>query len=192
MNARRTPARIGQAHFTDQIDDLARNGRSTLRMTTLPFPIETESLSVPSDDSLGFDDHEGRPPTCPQPRQPDPQQPIRNTKVWPAIFAEALQDQYLMSKCQDFGLHCYSTSKALANRREQREKDRKHGTRRLPFGSFKFNGLNQNRVFGRDRSFFVCGKIACLLIYSQSQLNDGLRICRMLELINRFHKAGQG
>ena len=57
MNARRTPARIGQAHLADQIDHFRRDGGSALGMTALPLPIQPKPFPVPSDDRFGFDDH---------------------------------------------------------------------------------------------------------------------------------------
>jgi hypothetical protein len=52
MDAWRSPAGIGQAHFSDEIPDLSGNIWATLAMTTLPGPVETETLSMPSNHSF--------------------------------------------------------------------------------------------------------------------------------------------
>ena len=56
VNPRSAPARIRQAHPMNQIDDLPRHGGSSFRMATLPLAIQSKSLAMPSDDSLGLDD----------------------------------------------------------------------------------------------------------------------------------------
>jgi hypothetical protein len=43
-------------------------------------------------------------------------------------------------------------SKSLPNRRKERENDREHGLSKLSRRPFKFNWVNENRVFGRHRS----------------------------------------
>ena len=56
-----------------------------------------------------------------------------------------------MAERQDLCMKHGSIPEALPNRVEQREDDREHGIRKLSSLSFKFNWLNENRVFGRDR-----------------------------------------
>ena len=44
MNARRSPARIGEAHFPDEIPNFIGCRRSSFNMATLPIPIQSEAL----------------------------------------------------------------------------------------------------------------------------------------------------
>jgi hypothetical protein len=43
----------------------------------LPFPVEPETFSMPADDRLGLDHHEGLPPVRPEANQGYPQEPVR-------------------------------------------------------------------------------------------------------------------
>jgi hypothetical protein len=63
-----------------------------------------------------------------------------------------LQYEELMPESQDLGLEHGSLPETLPNRVEQRKDDREHGIQKLQLPLFKFNWLNENRVFGRDRS----------------------------------------
>lgn len=72
LNAWRTPARVGQAHFANQADDFTRHGRSPLWRATLPSPIESKSPSMPGDHRFGLADHEGRSPAVPELRESHP------------------------------------------------------------------------------------------------------------------------
>jgi hypothetical protein len=56
-----------------------------------------------------------------------------------------------MAESQDLCLKHRSIPETLPNRTEPREEDREHGTRTLLLSSFKFNWLNENRLFGKDR-----------------------------------------
>ena len=62
------------------------------------FIEEPEALAVPSDDGLGLDDDQTRPPVHPAPGQPDPEKPITEPK--PQTPHRALEDAELMTKCQ--------------------------------------------------------------------------------------------
>jgi len=57
-----------------------------------------------------------------------------------------------MPKGKDLDLERGSSSKALPDGGKQRENDRENGFRKLSWPPYKFNQLNQYRVFGRDRS----------------------------------------
>ena len=92
MDAGRAPAGIRQAHLANQIDDFPRDGRPALWMATLPTPIESEPSPMPSDDGFGFDDHQGRSPTTPELREPDPQEAVSDAQTQLAGMARALKD----------------------------------------------------------------------------------------------------
>ena len=55
MHARRSPARIGEAHLTDQIPNFIGCRGSSFRVATLPGPIESKPLAMPGDNGLRFD-----------------------------------------------------------------------------------------------------------------------------------------
>jgi len=57
-----------------------------------------------------------------------------------------------MPESQDLCMEHASIPETLPNRVEQREDDREHGICKLSLPSFKFNWLNENRVFSRDTS----------------------------------------
>ena len=67
----------------------------------------------------------------------------------------SLQYEELMPENQDLCMELGSIPDTLPNRVEQREDDREHGIRKLSLPSFKFNWLNENRVFGRDSRAFL-------------------------------------
>src|SRR3982751_6408391 len=73
MNARRTPARIVAAQHPDQISNLLRHlGATRLATVYSPYPEQAKTLAMPSDDCLGFDDHQDRSPITPYAPQPHP------------------------------------------------------------------------------------------------------------------------
>src|SRR5215467_3824328 len=66
MVAGRTPQRIGLGDLFDQRSDLCRDRWPTDAFSPRqPSPIETESLAMPGDNSLRFDDNQSLPPTGP-------------------------------------------------------------------------------------------------------------------------------
>jgi hypothetical protein len=60
-----------------------------------------------------------------------------------------LEDQELVPQGENLSMQRCATSKSLANRRKERENDSEHGMSTLSRRPFKFNLLNENRVFGR-------------------------------------------
>ena len=67
MDARSSPARVGETHFPDEIPNFIGYRGSSFKMTTLPSPIEAKSLAMPGDDSLRFDKDQCRTPVVAQP-----------------------------------------------------------------------------------------------------------------------------
>src|SRR6476620_12176612 len=90
------PARVGQAHFPDQIANFWRYTRSSFRMATLPIPIQSKPLAMPGDDRLRLDQEQCRAPIVPQSRKPDPQDTVSPTEAQPTPTARTLQEQKLM------------------------------------------------------------------------------------------------
>ena len=101
MEARRTPARIGQAHFPDQVDDFMRDCGSTLPMAALPTPIQPEPPPVPGDDRFRFEDEESRSPASPELREPSPEDAIGDAKLYSVGTVRALKNQKLMAEGED-------------------------------------------------------------------------------------------
>src|SRR5262245_45942795 len=63
---RGAPQRIGLGHLFDQRSDLCRDRWPTDAFSPRQSsPIETESLAMPGDNSLRFDDNQSLPPTGP-------------------------------------------------------------------------------------------------------------------------------
>lgn len=66
VDARSAPEGIGRTHLADKFDDLGRHGRATWKVVAFPFPIQAESLPVPSDHGFGFDDEQCGTPLAPE------------------------------------------------------------------------------------------------------------------------------
>ena len=71
VKARCSPKRILATQPTDQFSDVFRNRRPP-RSAATDFPEQTEALAVPSNDTVGFDDDQSRPPAAPHRAQPYP------------------------------------------------------------------------------------------------------------------------
>jgi hypothetical protein len=65
--------------------------------------------------------------------------------------AGSLENQELMSQGKNLSVQRCAGPKSLPNRRKERANDREHGVSKLSREPFKFNLLNENRVFSRDR-----------------------------------------
>src|ERR1022692_320859 len=78
MDAWRSPARIGQAHFSDEIAQLGRN--------------EGSALAMPCNYCLRFDNDECGSPTGPQLRKPNPQQTVKKFEVNATTSIGPVQD----------------------------------------------------------------------------------------------------
>ncbi len=74
MNSGSTPERIRQAHPTHEGSDLRMEpGPSRAAASTLPAPVVSEPLSVPTDDRFGLDNHQRSFPACPSAAQQGPE-----------------------------------------------------------------------------------------------------------------------
>src|SRR6516164_8359630 len=121
-------------------------------MTTLPAPVQPKSYSMPGDHRFRFDDHQGRSPAAPELGEPNPQKSVSKAQARSVAAVRLLQYEELMPESQDLCMEHASIPETLPNRVEQREDDREHGICKLSLPSFKFNWLNENRVFSRDTS----------------------------------------
>jgi hypothetical protein len=128
VNAGSSPARVGEAHFPDQIPNFWRYTRPSFKMATLPIPIQSKPLAMPGDDSLRLDQEQCRAPIVPQSRKPDPQDTVSPTETQPTPTARTLPDQKLMPECKNLCLQNSVSSETIS----QREEYGQHGLGRLP------------------------------------------------------------
>ena len=119
MNARSTPARIGEAHLPDEIANFGTEGWATLATPTLPTPIKPETLAVPGDDGFGLEDEQCRPPIIPQAGEPDPEDSIRTAETKLVATARTLQDQKLMAESKNLSLQNEARSKSCLQCKRQ-------------------------------------------------------------------------
>src|SRR5580692_10403965 len=71
--------------------------RAAQRMAAFPFPVQSESLPVPSDHGLRLDDKQRRSPTSPKPREPNPQNAVSGSEIKAMSLLGALENQELLS-----------------------------------------------------------------------------------------------
>src|SRR6516164_6688858 len=87
MDPRRSPKGIGQAHVSNELPSLFRQFRpARLSMAVLPATVQPESLAMPSDHGLRFDDDECRAPTRPKTQKPRLEEPVRRPQANPPML----------------------------------------------------------------------------------------------------------
>src|SRR5258706_14591723 len=100
-------------------------------MAALPLPIQSESLTMPTDDGLRLHDNQCGTPCSPQVRQPDPEGSVRGTEAELTTTAGALQDQELMTQGKDFSLQSCPSSEVGWHGEKQTDDKGRHGSRSL-------------------------------------------------------------
>ena len=83
-------------------------------MMTLPSPVEPEASSVACDDRLWFDDDERGSSANPQPREPNPENPVSATETELMVAVGMLQDQGLMTESKNLGLQSSTGSETIS------------------------------------------------------------------------------
>ena len=84
MNSRGSPEGIIFAHGADEIANILGNPRSSrLAMPAFPGPKQSESLAMPGDDGLRFDNDKSRAPDGPEAKEPDPEESVPSLELWP-------------------------------------------------------------------------------------------------------------
>jgi hypothetical protein len=116
MNARSSPAGVGEAHVPDEIPNFRRYGRPTFATPTLPSPIDAKSLAMPGDNRLRFDKEQCRTPIIPHTGEPNPQDSVRKAEAEPVTTARTLQDQELMPECKNLCLQKGTSSETISQR----------------------------------------------------------------------------
>jgi len=66
VNARSAPARVSEAHLTDQIPNFWRRCWTTFATPTLPCPIEAKTPAMPGNNGLRLENEQCRSPIVPQ------------------------------------------------------------------------------------------------------------------------------
>jgi hypothetical protein len=90
--------------------------------------------------------------------------------------AGSLENQELMSQGKNLSVQRCASPKSLPNRRKERENDREHGVSKLSREPFKFNLLNENRVFSRDRPWGRMDKVQ--FVHKRKRALDPRRVIR--------------
>src|SRR5439155_244639 len=93
-----TPERIGAAHPPNEIPHFRPNRGPTPSVSTLPCPVAPEALTVPPHHCLGPHHLQRTPPVLPQPRQHDPEEPVRRPQLWARLAHLPHGD--LLSQCE--------------------------------------------------------------------------------------------
>ncbi len=77
MNSGRTPEWIGRCHLKNKVTDLRADRRPPGTFESgLELPEQLETLSMPPNDSFGFDDGQWPLPVSPESRKQDPEETI--------------------------------------------------------------------------------------------------------------------
>jgi hypothetical protein len=77
MDTGRSPKWIGFAHRSNEFSNFSRDPwPAQAAGPAFPGPKQADALTMPCDDSLGFDDHECRAPIGPEAREPNPEKSI--------------------------------------------------------------------------------------------------------------------
>src|SRR5260370_26453041 len=118
MDARRSPAWVGEAHLTDQVANFRRCRWATFATPTLLPPIMAKALAMPGDNSLRFDEEQCRSPIVPQAREPDPQDAVGPAEREAMPTARTLQDQELMAESKNLCLQNSAGSETISQREE--------------------------------------------------------------------------
>ena len=98
MDSRRSPSYVLTAHAPDQSTDLCVDFRTAGLASRFPSPVELKTVAVPANNCLGLDDHETGSQVCPEPRQPNPEDPVTPPKS--RAFHRTLEDAELVAKSQ--------------------------------------------------------------------------------------------
>ena len=126
MDAWCAPQRILAAHPANQLACFDRHARTTATaMTGFPRPEEAEASSVPTDDRLGFHDHQRGTPVPPSYRQPCPQEPIRRRQL--RSFHRPLHNGELMAQSQHLHLKVCTAAKTIPQHSQNGQQCRKCG-----------------------------------------------------------------
>src|SRR5262245_63056205 len=113
-----TPQRVLSVHPSDKRPNVCRNGWSAhTAAPRLPRPEHPETDAMPGNDGVRLDDHQRRSPSRPDPREPYPEEPVRQCQ--PRSLHGPLQDAQLVTECQDVKLQSRAAAEHQDNGREE-------------------------------------------------------------------------
>ena len=128
MDPRRTPERIRSGHPADQQPNLGIELRPSGPSTRLASPVASESLAVPTNDSLRLDDHQRPLPIGPSVPKGDPEGSIEIGKGKPTL-RRGVQDRELMAEGQVLESEFAPALEGSSEGMEQHSDEAKHGRR---------------------------------------------------------------
>ena len=87
MNPWCSPERVGVRHLKNKVTDLRADRRPAGTFTSgLKFPEQLETLSMPPNDSFGFDDDQWLPPVAPETTKHDPEKTVFCSNLRPFLM----------------------------------------------------------------------------------------------------------
>lgn len=123
VDARCAPERVGRRHRADQHADLERHGRASHATSAPPRPDQAEPSTVPSQDGLGFDDHERRSPFMPHARDPNPEEAVRTRQAQPSR-AGPLEHVDLVTQREQLEVQRGARAQTRPKREQERDENR--------------------------------------------------------------------
>lgn len=102
LDSRGTPTDLLHRDVPDELADFGIDlGAPNISCSQFPSPVVSGALPMPPDDSIGFDDDQGRCPVLPEAGDPDPDGAVTLAKTRP--LDRALQDCHLPAKGKILG-----------------------------------------------------------------------------------------
>jgi len=87
MNSGRTPERIGRCHLKNKVTDLRADRRPPGSLLSgLKSPEQLETLSMPTNDSFGFDEDQWLLPVAPETTKHNPEKTVFCWNLWPFLM----------------------------------------------------------------------------------------------------------
>lgn len=101
LNPQSAPRRVFLGNAADQFADFGVDFRSAVLVPRFPSPVEPKTAAMPANDCFRITNHEAGSPIRPEPRQPDPENPVALPQS--RAFHRTLEDDNLLSQRQVFG-----------------------------------------------------------------------------------------
>src|ERR1035437_7181460 len=126
MNPWRSPRWVLRQHAKDEFTQFPAHAFSTNgnTMPRNPLPIQLESCTVPADDRLGLQKHQGLLPARPEPAHKNPEDPVRSLE--PRFWTPHLQNGKLLPQGQILQEQIATRRKGSDKRYEQKPQQAQH------------------------------------------------------------------
>ena len=125
MDARGAPQRIGAGHVGEESGDLRiERGPTSAVASRALRPPPTQPGAMPSDDGLGLDDDQCRPPPAPGGRQQDPKDSVTGAEVRP--LHASLQGSQLVAEGKILEDHVVVATAGYGDRTQEQQGQFKH------------------------------------------------------------------